>query len=254
MNSSVAEYPLFPAVSRKNEVETGKRSSTFSSEATHKSGNRGETGKEAGGNENGEVDLLVVENDGQLVIEERRNRQRNRRRKRAGDHVQTLYASSPRFSPTPRAAGGRAAVAELGFPGEVGVEERDADAVGTHSLAESAAVDAEAELAAFPGGAARGARGTRVARRLHARGAELRGLLAGAVGAADGIGERTGRQRRTGALDEALAVPAGGQRGGQAELGSEGLAVGVGTGLVGEDAGAVEALVWMGGEREKRHS
>ena len=206
------------------------------------------TWEKAGGNEDREIDLLVVEHNRQFMIEKRRNRQRDRRRQRARDHVQALYTSLPRFSPTSSAARGRAALAELGFPGEIGGDQRDADPIRTHSFAHAAPVHSVAHFQAFPGPAARRPRGAvavrgRLCARCVLRSAELRGLLAGAVGAANGIVERTGGQRRAGSLDETLAVPAGGEGNGEPELGGEGVAVGVGAGLVGEDAGAIEALV-----------
>ena len=216
------------------------------------------TREKAGGHEDREIHLLIVEHDRQFVIEKRRNRQRNRRRQRARDHVQTLYASLPRFSTTSGAARGRAALAELGFSGEIGGDQRDADAVRAHSLAHAASVHAIADFAAFPAPTARRSRGTVAVRgslcvACALRSAELRGFLAGAVGAAHGVVERAGRQRRAGSLDETLAVPAGRERNGQAELGGEGVAVGAGAGLVGEDAGAVEALVCEG-ERGRKET
>ena len=216
------------------------------------------TREKAGGHEDREIHLLIVEHDRQFVIEKRRNRQRNRRRQRARDHVQTLYASLPRFSTTSGAARGRAALAELGFSGEIGGDQRDADAVRAHSLAHAASVHAVADFAAFPAPTARRSRGAVAVRgslcvACALRSAELRGFLAGAVGAAHGVVERAGRQRRTGSLDETLAVPAGRERNGQAELGGEGVAVGAGAGLVGEDAGAVEALVCEG-ERGRKET
>lgn len=200
------------------------------------------TRQQTGRNANREVNLLVVQHNGQLMVKERRDRERNRRRQRAGDHIQTFYSSSPCSISTSSTTSGRTAIAELRFPGEIGVNQRHAHAIGTHSFIHAASIHSRTRRRALSRETARRAGRTARRRGLRSR-AEICGLLTSAVGTANGVVERTGRKGRTGPLDETLAVPASGERDGETELGSEGFAVGVGTGLIGEDAGAIETLI-----------